>query len=240
VVMRYYRDRKLTNFAVLTATDASGKNFDDSLDAVLTVPEFKGLKVVVHEHMNPTDISVAAQLAHVKASNAQVLLTFVAGTGFGVVLHGISDAGLDLPVFATGSIMSPGQMQQYGSLVPKELVVDAFRGAEVPDPTARGKVRDAQAVYTQAITKAGYKPNAFHANVWDPMMLLVDALRALGPNATGAQVRDYIEHVRGWSGIEGAYDFTSGKQYGIGEDGVALFRWDKTSQNWVETATGHS
>jgi len=64
-------------------------------------------------------------------------------------------------------------------------------------------------------------------------MLVVDALRHAGPNATADQVRDFILHAHGWVGINGVYDFASGDQHGIGENAVAIARWDAGKGTWV-------
>ena len=39
-----------------------------------------------------------------------------------------------------------------------------------------------------------------HALAWDPVLILVDALRHVGPNASAQQVRDYILSSRNWPG----------------------------------------
>ena len=64
--------------------------------------------------------------------------------------------------------------------------------------------------------------------------MLVDALRKLGPNATAAQLRDYLSNLRGWTGANGVYDFRSGNQRGLGGAGAALIvRWDPSREAFV-------
>ena len=47
-------------------------------------------------------------------------------------------------------------------------------------------------------------------------MIVVDALRHLAPNASAAQVRDYILQLKGYAGINGLYDFEAVPQRGLG------------------------
>jgi branched-chain amino acid transport system substrate-binding protein len=73
---------------------------------------------------------------------------------------------------------------------------------------------------------------------WDPALAIVDAVRKLGPDVTAAQLHDYLEHLKGWVGVQGVYDFTSGDQKGLHENGAALFRWNRNRKDWDLVATG--
>jgi branched-chain amino acid transport system substrate-binding protein len=59
-----------------------------------------------------------------------------------------------------------------------------------------------------------------------PAMIIVSALRKLGSDATAAQVHDYMENLRGWIGINGAYDFVAVPQRGLGLGFVVITRWN--------------
>jgi len=66
----------------------------------------RGVDFVVKEHFNLSDVSVSAQMARIKAANPQALLTWTVGPAFGTELHGIADAGLDIPIFAATATWS--------------------------------------------------------------------------------------------------------------------------------------
>ena len=70
------------------------------------------------EHMNPTDVSVAAQLARMKAANPQVIFVAVVGPAFATVMRGINDLGLDLPVGVGNGNMIRSQLLSYKSILP--------------------------------------------------------------------------------------------------------------------------
>ena len=63
-------------------------------------------------------------------------------------------------------------------------------------------------------------------SAWDPGMLLVDALRKLGPDTSAASLRAYLVDLQGWVGADGPYDFRAAPQRGVGENNVVLVRWD--------------
>ncbi len=235
VLLRYFRARGLTNIGLLASNDANGADFERQLDVTLGLPEFRSMTVVAREHFALSDISVAAQIARIKAAKPGFLIAFVSGTPFGTVLRNVNDAGLDVPVYSSGGNMAYAQMAQFAAFLPKELYLNAARGA-VPDPGAAGKMKAAQSVFFEAMSKAGVRPEYSHVIVWDPTMIVVDALRALGPDVGAQRLHDYIEHLQGWTGIEGTYDFTSGNQRGATQGGVALVRWDAPTTSWVLAA----
>ena len=233
VVFRYLKERGLTRFAMLTSTDASGADFEKRTDDALALPEFKGLKLIANEHFAITDLTVAAQIARLKAANPDILLTFTVGPSFGTVLRGIHDAGWEIPVYGSGGNFTYAQMAQYAAFLPKELLLNGARGI-VPEPGTRGPVRRAQDAYFAAMKAAGIRSEFSTSIPWDPMMLMLDALRHVGTNATAEQLRDYMERLKGWNGIEGTYDFTTHDQRGLGQAAVALFRYDRSRGAFVK------
>ena len=94
--------------------------FERSFNDAIALPENAGVEAVDREHFNSTDLSVVAQMSHIKSSNAQVLIAWTAGAGFGTVLHGIQDAGVTLPIGGGGANMTYSQMEQFKDVLPKE------------------------------------------------------------------------------------------------------------------------
>jgi branched-chain amino acid transport system substrate-binding protein len=68
---------------------------------------------------------------------------------------------------------------------------------------------------------------------WDPALIVVDALRKLGPNATAAQLQGYIEKLSAFPGISGSYDFRDGNQRGLSQKDLVIMRWDDSAKTWT-------
>ena len=128
ILMRYYRERGLKKMALIVTTDASGQDGERGVDAALALPENKGVTLVSREHFNGGDLSVSAQIARMKASGAQALIVYAAGTPLGTVLHGLSDAGIEMPVGTTSANLSYEAMHQFVNLLPKEFLFVAPPG----------------------------------------------------------------------------------------------------------------
>ncbi len=224
-MMRYLHARGLKRIALITATDATGQDVSRQLEAVLQRPENTDLQLVAHEYFSPTEISVAAQMSRVKAANPQVFITTSTGTPFGTLLRGIHDAGIEFPIVSNGANMTLPQMQQYHDYLPRELLFTGDRGL-VLEGRSQGAVHAAQALFFDTLLAQNIRPDFGHMLSWDATLLTIEALKKLGPNATAAQIHDYLQGVRGWSGIVGTYDFAKYPQRGVGLDGAIIYHWD--------------
>jgi branched-chain amino acid transport system substrate-binding protein len=229
--VRYFHGRGLTRIAVLFPTDATGQDADHNLAEVLALPENKDIQVVAHEYMSNADLSVAAQISKIKAANPQALIAWTIGTPTATVLHAVNDAALDIPIALSNANMTFPAMKQWAGFLPKELL---FPGA----PFLAGVMGSAQQrVAVQQffeVTKGqGLQPDFQTGLIWDPAVLMITALRALGTGATATQIRDYIDNIHDFAGIAGVYDFRDGSHRGLSQKDVVVMRWDATKNNWI-------
>jgi branched-chain amino acid transport system substrate-binding protein len=232
ISLRYFRDQNIKRIAVITATDATGQVADRSIDA--SIAALKGdVTIVDREHFNTTDISVAAQLAKVKAANPQLLVAWITGGPVATVFRAAKEAALDVPVLTTyGNSVYSLIAQQWASFLPATLYLPAQPYLAPQQVTDRPTRAALDAHYAQ-LAKFSMQPDIINGGAWDAAMLVVDALRKLGPHATAAQVRDFLANTRGWAGICGRYDFKASPQRGINRNAMFMARWDATKQVWV-------
>jgi branched-chain amino acid transport system substrate-binding protein len=231
--IRYLRERGWTRIAVLSSTDASGQAWDVGVEHAMAQPESKDLQIVAHEHMNVIELSVAAQLARIKAANPQALMLLPTGPPFGTALRDFADVGMSIPVLGSTANLNRAQLASYASFMPKELY---FPGpiSLVPGTVGSGPTKDAQTVYFNGFKAIGVRPDTGQTIAWDPSLLVISALRAIGPNATAEQIRDYLEGVHGWVGIDGVYDFRDGLQRGVNTvNSVAVYRYDNVANDYI-------
>ncbi len=231
--LRYFHGRGWKNIATLNTTDGSGQIADADIARNLALPEFKDMKLVAAEHFNPTDTSTTAQLSKIKALNPQAIILWAPGTPFGTALHGVQDVGLNIPVATTSANMVTKQIESYAAFMPKDVY---FQGlAYIAGVPHRTETRQYQ-VFTTAIKEAGISQDFQGGMVWDPAMIVIDALRKIGPAATPEQLRNYLETVHGYQGITGTYDFRDGSQRGLGPENLLIMRWDPDKSDFVSVS----
>jgi branched-chain amino acid transport system substrate-binding protein len=230
--IRFFHAHGWKKVAVLDTTDATGQDGDNIIKENLALPEFKDMEIVDFEHFAPADVGITAQLARIKASGAQAIITWVTGTPFGTVCRGITDTGIDLPVFTNAGNVSYAQMAQYKAFLPKDMFFTGYRfmGHDIPTP---GPVRKAQSDFFAAMQDLGVKPDTLSSVSWDAIFVVVDALRHTPENPTPKQIHDYIEKVKGFPGINGFMDYTTGNQRGVDASAAMMVRYDVANTAWV-------
>lgn len=230
--IHYFRARGLNRIAIITSTDASGQDADTTIAGAMHAPMNRGVSEVAHEHFNVTDLSVQAQIERIKSANPQVLIAWTTGTPFATILRAVNDAGLQIPVYTNAGNLTYGQMAQYHDFLPKELYFPAV-ACVVPDGITDAATKAATNVYFQALRDTGVKPEYIESVAYDPALLVVTALRALGPNASGEKIRDYLNGITNFAGASGRYNFKTRPQRGLDISQVFVARWDGPQNNWV-------
>jgi len=233
-LIRYFRLRGWTNIAVMTSTDASGQDAERGIKGNLALPENKDVKVVAQEHFAPTDVSVAAQIEKIKAAKPQAMIAWSTGSPAGTIFKAIAQAGLDIPVGTTDGNMTHAQMTQYAAFLPKQLYIPAaewvMHGSSFKREPA---VEKAQALFEETFKAGGVEPDVASALAWDPTMVLIDALRKLGPTATAIQVRDHLSKLKGYAGVDGIYDYQQVPQRGLNVNNAVVTLWNPEKKNWI-------
>jgi branched-chain amino acid transport system substrate-binding protein len=232
ILVRYYRERGWKKLALIVTTDASGQDGERGVDAALALPENAGVSLAAREHFTAGDLSVAAQISRIKASGAQAIVVYAAGTPLGTVLHGFTDAGLDLPVGTTSANLSYAAMKQFADILPKELDFVAPPGVAY-DAIPSGTLKDEVRTFTDSAKAAGLHADIGLIAAWDPGIITVAALNKLGFNATAAQMKDFIDHLHGFAGVYGIYDFRDGSQRGLAPSNGIVVRWDPARDYWT-------
>jgi branched-chain amino acid transport system substrate-binding protein len=234
VLVRYARRKGWTKLAVLTGTDATGQDADNGIKQAMALPENHDIHIVAHEHFNLSDVSVAAQIERVKASGAQVFIAWVTGAPVATIFKGAIQAGLDLPIGISAGNQSFAQMARYASFLPKQLLIPSalfppHEGVVTLDP----QVEKVQHQMYDVLKAHDLKPDNMTADSWDAGLIVVNALRKLGPSATAAQLRDYIRSLSSFAGVDGLYDFKAFPERGLGTANTAIVAYDPAGPRWV-------
>lgn len=229
--IRYLRDSGLKKIAIIVSTDATGQEGENTVNEDLALSENHAITVVAREHFNVTDLSVAAQMQRIKASGAQAIIAWTVGTPFGTVLRGMTDAALDIPVLTNSGNIVRAQMAQYASFAPRTMLFTGVR-ALAHDIARSGPVKTSQDAFFSAMRAAHIKPDIGQNIAWDATMLVIDALRHVGTQATAKELHDYLEALHGYAGINGIIDFRDGSQRGLTGNSAVIVQWSPAKSDW--------
>ena len=232
--IRYYRMRGWTRIATMTSTDATGREADGNLKMAVGLPENAGVKIVAEEHFNPTDVSVAAQIARIKEARPQLFFAWSTGASVATILRAARQEGFDMPVATTDGNQTYAQMKQFAGFLPKDLYFQTSPWPVDGDPRVKldPAIAAKQKEFYDLFRKAGLEPDQGSVIGWQPAMLVTGVLQKLGPNATAAQVQQVLQHLKGYPSIVGFYDFEKTPQRGLGVDNAIMTRWNPARQRW--------
>lgn len=234
VAERFFHERGWTKVAVITSTDATGQDADRGIKAAFEAPG-TGETVVSWKHFNTDDVSTSAQMADIKASGAQAVIAWSTGTPFATLLRGASDVGLTIPMLTTSGNLTYAQMAAYAPFMSKNLYFSAFPWVS-PDQVRDPDVKRAVDEFIDAFKPLGIRPDVGESLAWDSTLLVIDALKHLGTNATAAQIRDYLAATgttHQFAGIYGKYNFATRPQRGLDDSSVVMARWEPQRTAWV-------
>jgi branched-chain amino acid transport system substrate-binding protein len=230
VVLRYYQERGYKRFGMLNSTDASGAALDKAFEDAFALPQFANLNLIAHQHFSPGDQSVAAQMAVIKASGPQVLISWTVGSPFSTVIRGMHDSGLEVPLIANGANMTIAQISQLASIAPKELdfltIPAAVQGSAV-EPRIAHVQHDLNAMFE----RAGLKVDGGYANGYDMTLLVMSALRNTPNDPTAGQIQAYLSRLHDFPGANAIYDFRT-SQRGSGQSGFELARFNASKSDF--------
>lgn len=225
--MRYFHNRGWHRIALIVATDATGQDGEQAADRAVKLPGLEDLKIVTRVHFNPSAVSVAAEIERVKAAKPQAILAWITGTPMATVLKGMIQAGLNVPIVPSTGNMLYAFMRRYASIIPKQIFFSSNEGtARGPGLKLNPGTVAAKKKYYAAFHKIGVLPDTGTELPWDASMIAIDALRHLGTEASAARVKDYISHLKGYTGVSGVYDFQAVPQRGLPYNAPVMVRWN--------------
>jgi branched-chain amino acid transport system substrate-binding protein len=231
--VRFAREKGWKKIALLATQDASGQDGVNDVNEAIKLPENSAMQLVDTERYTGSDVSATAQVTRIKAAGPQMLIIWAPGTPFATALRAVQDVGLEVPIVTTSANMVAKQLEQYSAFMPKELY---FPGVTYAAGIAQNpRVKKQQDVYNAAMKAAGVTTDLQTGMTWDAGLITVDALRKLGPTATGAQIRDFIANLKDYPGILGVYDFNKIPQRGSGIEDTVMQRW--TGTGWSTSSS---
>ena len=233
-LLRYFVAKGWTRIALITSTDATGQDAERGINEAVALPENKSITVVERAHFNPTDVSVSAQIERIKGERPQALIAWSTGTPIATVFKAIAQSGLDIPVATTNGNQTYAQMERYASFLPKQLYIPTSEWPTPPKGAAlEAKVAEAHRVFFAEFKAANARPDVAASLAWDPAMIVVAGLRKLGTETSAAQLKDLIEHLKGYGGVSGLYDFEKVPQRGLDVASAVVTRWDPAAQEFA-------
>ncbi len=206
------KQRKLTNVALISGTDAFGKSMRDQCIAV--APK-AGITVVHEETYGPRDSDMTPQLTNIRTKpGVQAVVNPGFGQGPAIVTRNYRQLGISLPLYQSHGVASKQFIELAGPAaegvrLPAAalLVADKLPDSDPQKPIVVNYTR----TYEQ---KSGQAVSTFGGHAYDGLMILTQAMGRAG-SADKAKVRDEIEKTKAYIGTGGIVNMTPADHMGL-------------------------
>jgi branched-chain amino acid transport system substrate-binding protein len=159
----------------------------------------QGGKVTATEYFNPgtRDFrSILTKIGRAKPDAIYLCMFYEEGAS---ALQQAKQLNVKSAMFSTSSLYSPKLIELGGDSVNGLRMASTFV-PENPAPEVQTFVSEYKAAYNDA-------PNMFAAQAYDAVGIMLDALKAVGPKATRAQLRDALAKTNNYPGVTGKTSF---------------------------------
>jgi branched-chain amino acid transport system substrate-binding protein len=207
--------KKIAIMSVSTGFGASGR------EELLRLAPQVGIEIVADERYGPKDTDITAQLTRIRGTDAQAIVNWSVGPTQVLAVKNWHDLGMtNIPFY---------QSHGFGSRRNIKLAAGTAEG--VFCPLGRVNIPDLVSddhpqkkvimLYNKAYQEKFNEPlSSFGGHGWDALNLVIDALRAVGPDS--AKIRDYIETRTGFVGQHGVFNFSPTDHNGLTKEAFEM------------------
>ncbi|MBT8406806.1 MAG: ABC transporter substrate-binding protein [Deltaproteobacteria bacterium] len=206
---------KIAIMSVSTGFGASGR------EELLRLAPQVGIKILADERYGPKDTDITAQLTRIRGTDAKAIVNWSVGPTQVLAVKNWHDLGMTkIPFY---------QSHGFGSRKNIKLAAGAAEGVfcplgrvNIPDlvPADHPQKKIIE-IYNKAYQDKYDEPlSSFGGHGWDALNLVIDALRAVGPDS--AKMRDYIESRTNFIGQHGVFNFSPTDHNGLTKEAFEM------------------
>jgi branched-chain amino acid transport system substrate-binding protein len=216
-IYEHMKANGITKVAIISSTDGFGATGRAQLQAL--APKM-GIEIVADETYAPSDTDMTAQLTKIKGTPAQALVNWSVGPVQVVVVKNVRQLALTIPLYQSHGFGNPKNIAACGEagegiIFPagRLLVVESLKNDNPQKPVLAKYKVDYEAKYKDQVS-------TFGGHAYDALWLVVDALKAVGPDK--AKIRDYIESKKGFVGTGGVFNFSAQDHCGLDKNAFEM------------------
>jgi branched-chain amino acid transport system substrate-binding protein len=215
----YLQEQSITKIALLTDTagfGAAGRKWLVNTDMLSKY----GLTIVPDgdQTYGTSDVDMQAQLTKINGTDAQAIVCWGTNPGPAIVARNMKTLGMTIPLLCSHGIAFKSFIDTAGTAANgvifcagKLPVVDQLPDTDPQKALLEKYKTDFDAWYGSGIA------NTFGGHAYDSLMMVVDALKAVGPDK--AKIRDYIENdIVNWPGTAGVFNMSPQNHNGLPSD----------------------
>ena len=172
------------------------------------------------ESFNTADTDMTAQLTKIRAAGPKAVICWGTNPGPAIVAKNMRTLGMKQPLLMSHGISNMEFIRLAGSAA--DGVIFPAGKLLVAKLISKSDPQKARLLkYSADFQKAfGKSANTFGGHAWDALMLVADAVKAVGPNHV--KIRDRVEKTKRFVGISGVFTMSPRDHNGLTKDAFAL------------------
>ena len=206
VVVRCFR-----RLSYIIQTDAAGQDAESALRAALAEPENKSIELVSPERFAAGDLSVAAQMARIKAAQPDAMIAWAAGTNGGTLFPRVAGCRTQPSNRHVARKPQRGVFQTIRPAVAHQSLLrrrSVLRARRFDRPChERGALATPA---TTVLAGVGAKPDQIEISAWDPGIILVEAVAQTRGQRVGRRIARVLSQSQGLGRSEWTLRFYGG------------------------------
>ncbi len=222
-VLEYIADTlKVKKTALLYDTNPFGTDGKNVVEA--EAPDF-GLEVVVSEgyQTDESEEGMDTHLTNIMTYDPEVVVVWGTNPGPAKIAKRMRDKGIDLPYVGSHGIANQAFIELAGEAA-NGVVFPAgkmliYEQVLEPGTEEYDFIKDFSDAYFE---EYGEQINTFAGHGWDAILIITEALKRAGVDATPAELRDEIEATEGLVGTAGIFTYTVEDHNGLTPDDLTM------------------
>lgn len=214
--LKHLNDKGIFKIATITELNDFGSSTKNKLNSLASK---YGVTVVLNIETKMDDPHIISNLQKIMSSEAQAVISGVQYFMIDQLLKKRSIlSNIPLFQFYGASLIDLSKGDADGLMAPIErlFVVDFLPEKDFQKRT----LLEFDRIYKMSFQNEGDRYTSFETVAYDALLLLIDALKAVGPDRQ--LIRSYIENKKEFVGINGVFNFSSNDHNGLDEGGLIM------------------
>ena len=217
----FFKKRSIKDVAMLNDTGAFGVSARDQLRAQAPAAGVN----VVYEEFGPGDSDLTTQLTRIRGTSAQAIICWTVTPAGVVFLKNAQQLGLKQMLVHGFGFVADRYMQLAGDAA-EGLFLTSLKfpiAEQLPDSDPiKATILDYKARYR---AKFNEETDVYGGQAWDGIGMVAQAMTRAGGSERGTIRVGLEEHIRGYRGVGGIFNFSPQKHWGLAKSDVVMIEW---------------
>ena len=215
----WFNKQGIKKIALMTVSNGYG---DSGRSELLRLAPNYGIEVVADERFGDEDVDMTAQLTKIKGTPAQAIVVWATQKAPAIIAKNHKTLGMTQLLVQSQGVASKKFIELCGDAADGQVLPGGrlIVADQLPDTDPQKPILLA---YKQKF-EAKYGPvSVFGGHAWDAFMLLKMAMEKTGTDDP-AKVRDALEQIQGFVGIDGVFNLSAADHCGLSRDAFIMLK----------------